>query len=375
MKRFFVFYLLVAIIESCQQNLDVIETLPDYIIKVPKEQISEEKLPLHTLFDSVEVIFPDRKDSVLLGQIEGIWYNGKDYYVLDEFYQLYQFTLQGKLVHNFTKIGRGPYEYIYLKDVFYDHLLQQLILLAGPYYKMIFIDKNGEYMQEVNLPFKGSAFECIASVKDSILLLGYSFDNDKYFGSMSYYYQDSLTPYKIINQRDFKGTYPAYYWAKGELEDHKLIIGYTHSFDTLSIISPRGLISKQALKLQLENPYTILHYRYVYNGLMMIWVNVDKGDMCYGYSLLHDRLSGKSKMWNSFDFAMVGRYLCADHENMYFIYNPTNSIFWSPEQLQELGYGSILEKLKSLHLTENDNPVILRYHLRTPEELRQVLVQ
>lgn len=78
-------------------------------------------------------------------------------------------------------------------------------------------------------------------------------------------------------------------------------------------------------------------------------------------------------MWNANSPCLLGHYLGRDDENIYYEYRPVDGVHCSIDSLVNIGYEDVLKQMNALNLKEDDNPVILRCHVKPSVELREIL--
>lgn len=339
--------------------------LPGYVITIDNNRVFDEPMPLNVLFDSVEVVLPDREANVLLGDLKGVRYNDGFYYLFDQFNQIIKLDAKGKIEKNFTSIGRGPYEYNYLHDVFINKKNEEVVLLVSYPYKLITIDREGNYVQEIKLPVKIGGYERIIKISDTVLLGGYESDKARIFYDMLYYFsKGEISSKKILHQRALDGGIVNNYWAIGTSEKGDVYLGKS-VYDTIRTISPEGEIISQPLNLDVGLNFRNMEYRYHYNDwiLVNLWVN-KKGEIGdYDFFVVYNKHLKQGHVWGA-DVGLIGQYLCADEENLFYILRPVSLPRLHLDLSDSLGYKNVIRHIKDLNLQEDDNPVILRYHLK-----------
>ena len=109
-------------------------------------------LPLSAIVDSLEIIKLDNREEALIGSyalLIGEHYIGARY--IGKPYKL--FTRQGRFVCDVGAVGQGPGEYTSLYDSQIDDNYDRICLLPWPDRKILVYDLEGNYLQDIPLPF------------------------------------------------------------------------------------------------------------------------------------------------------------------------------------------------------------------------------
>ena len=109
-------------------------------------------LPLSAIVDSLEIIKLDDREEALIGSyalLIGEHYIGARY--IGKPYKL--FTRQGRFVCDVGAVGQGPGEYTSLYDSQIDDKYDRIYLLPWPDRKILVYDLEGNYLQDIPLPF------------------------------------------------------------------------------------------------------------------------------------------------------------------------------------------------------------------------------
>ena len=109
-------------------------------------------LPLSAIVDSLEIIKLDDREEALIGSyalLIGEHYIGARY--IGKPYKL--FTRQGRFVCDVGAVGQGPGEYTTLYDSQIDDKYDRIYLLPWPDRKILVYDLEGNYLQDIPLPF------------------------------------------------------------------------------------------------------------------------------------------------------------------------------------------------------------------------------
>ena len=109
-------------------------------------------LPLSAIVDSLEIIKLDDREEALIGSyalLIGEHYIGARY--IGKSYKL--FTRQGRFVCDVGAVGQGPGEYTSLYDSQIDDKYDRIYLLPWPDRKILVYDLEGNYLQDIPLPF------------------------------------------------------------------------------------------------------------------------------------------------------------------------------------------------------------------------------
>ena len=131
----------------------VVTAQGDTVVSCREADVKESiTLPLSDIVDSLEIIKLDNREEALMGNYAlligehyiGARYAGKPYKL---------FTRQGRFVCDVGAVGQGPGEYINLYDSQIDEKHNRIYLLPWPDRKILVYDLEGNYLQDIPLPF------------------------------------------------------------------------------------------------------------------------------------------------------------------------------------------------------------------------------
>ena len=142
------------VLEDCEVIASrVVTAQGDTVVSCRVADVKETiTLPLSDIVDSLEIIKLDNRDEALIGSYAlligeryiGARYSGKPYKL---------FTRQGRYVCDLGAVGQGPGEYTTLYDSQIDDKYDRIYLLPWPDRKILVYDLEGNYLQDIPLPF------------------------------------------------------------------------------------------------------------------------------------------------------------------------------------------------------------------------------
>lgn len=127
------------------------------------ETVRYEKNTLHSLcdlFQSIEVIRLDHQNQITLGEFVHILQRDSSFYIgdLSGTKLIYRFNQKGQFLDSIGKIGRGPGEYIRLKDFFVDDSTNDTFILSYPEIRLSHYDKSGRFLDLKTAPYGAQSF-------------------------------------------------------------------------------------------------------------------------------------------------------------------------------------------------------------------------
>ncbi|MEM9885012.1 MAG: 6-bladed beta-propeller [Bacteroidota bacterium] len=145
---FFLVFLFTACSDSVSISYDVIDVNPD--------------AQKSTLFSEIfkEVKYVRLEDTnPLIGTIGKILVL-KDKYIIKSSAPdiIFIFSKDGKLINKIDSEGEGPEEYSSIKDIAYDSVKEEIIILDRKKFKLMNFDLNGKFIKSSSLPFYVSSF-------------------------------------------------------------------------------------------------------------------------------------------------------------------------------------------------------------------------
>ena len=142
------------VLEDCEVIASrVVTAQGDTVVSCRVADVKEAvTLPLSAIVDSLEIIKLDDREEALIGSyalLIGEHYIGARY--IGKPYKL--FTRQGRFVCDVGAVGQGPGEYTSLYDSQIDDKYDRIYLLPWPDRKILVYDLEGNYLQDIPLPF------------------------------------------------------------------------------------------------------------------------------------------------------------------------------------------------------------------------------
>lgn len=126
---------------------------------------------LDSLLSTAEYVPLETSDESLIGQLDEIIISDKYIVLLDRFQTqtIFIFDLSGSFIRKIHNIGKGPGEFTQPTDIIIDEESDQILLLHGFPSKIIKYKLNGEFVGEIGLPMRFSAF-CYLEDKSIVLV-------------------------------------------------------------------------------------------------------------------------------------------------------------------------------------------------------------
>jgi hypothetical protein len=122
---------------------------------------------VESLVDSVQIIALEETDSSLLGEIEKILIDGQSRFIILAQNELFLFAADGRFLHRIGRQGRGPEEYVSIKDVCLTHSGAELLIYDGRQTVLKYAVESGQYRQTITLQGADNFFgEAIAPSAD-----------------------------------------------------------------------------------------------------------------------------------------------------------------------------------------------------------------
>lgn len=176
--RVFTIYCIVFILlffSGCQEKMNpVIEC--KYEIKINPEQ-AKDSILFSDLFEKVSYIRIPTDDNFLIGRIDKLIVSDGYIFMLDRKLSCSVFCIDknGNKVFEIHRVGRGPGEYVYLKDVAFDSQRKELLLFCYVRQKVIYFDLKGNYLREKRVP---CGVTSIQPLKNGGLVLFCDYDSE-----------------------------------------------------------------------------------------------------------------------------------------------------------------------------------------------------
>ena len=233
MKQFA--WLIILLLTSCINNgqkitsaaaLDIeldlsnITTIPidslNYISLVIKEE--DVVCDPDKLIDYIEYIPLETRANILIGNINKLFIHNDMIYILDasQAMSVFIFDITGKHINTIAGLGRGPQEYLRLGNMTIDKINNELILMDDLLHTLLFYDLEGNFQKKQNMGMRIS--ELVRIDNDNFLLRSGRNWND-HIGPSSYFRVTIGDPFKEIKQHGFK---------MNSFDKQIFISGYSH---------------------------------------------------------------------------------------------------------------------------------------------------
>lgn len=153
--RIFIIYCIVLILlffSGCREKMNPIVECK-YEIKIDPEQ-AKDSILFSDLFEKVSYTRIHTDDDFLIGRIDKLIVSDKYIFILDRKLSRSVFCIDknGERVFEIQRLGKGPGEYIDLRDIAFDSIRQEVLLFCAASQKIIWFDLNGKFLREKKLP-------------------------------------------------------------------------------------------------------------------------------------------------------------------------------------------------------------------------------
>ena len=166
MNRFLTVSVFILLLVSCESEKTKTDIDIEHIVIVNEAEFNSKRIA-SDIFSEIKLLPLETSDNFLIGDISKIVPVGNSIFLQDnKDKSIVQFDRGGKFLKKIRRHGRGPGEYITLGD-FTVTRSGKIIILDGEYNKLIFLDKDGTYLSQQDLPVHVDALECI---NDSIIV-------------------------------------------------------------------------------------------------------------------------------------------------------------------------------------------------------------
>lgn len=153
------------LIASCQQQVEKKENVL-YV------GATENSIPVDSLISSVNLIYLNQSDSIIVGSVGKTIKEESIYYILDsqKTKALFAYDTLGNFINQFSAEGGGPKEYRSIYDFDVDTANNEIVILCSPS-KLIFTDMQLSFKKEVSL--NDNYYDRIAIDGNNIFLFSY----------------------------------------------------------------------------------------------------------------------------------------------------------------------------------------------------------
>lgn len=129
-------------------------------IKIDPEQILD-SVPFSEIFKKISYIKIQTDDNFLVGRIDKLVVGDDRVFMLDRKLSRAVFCVDtnGKKVFEIHRIGRGPGEFMDLRDMAYDFRRKEILLFCYVRQMIISFDLQGNYLRERKMPFEAIGFQ------------------------------------------------------------------------------------------------------------------------------------------------------------------------------------------------------------------------
>ncbi|MDR2919119.1 MAG: 6-bladed beta-propeller [Tannerella sp.] len=158
--------LLLVTLVSCS-NKENRETVSGILVDLSQPR----EIELYDLFEKVEVIIPELKDSAYIKEINRVFFTDQMICIYDHFYlgRVLLFDNSGKFIRQIGTLGEGPDEYSDIADVRINIDSKTIWLLSAIDYKFFVYNYQGDLLEIIRLPRYNRAYKSFTFLnKDSI---------------------------------------------------------------------------------------------------------------------------------------------------------------------------------------------------------------
>jgi hypothetical protein len=125
------------------------------MINVPNK--IENALQFDSIFSNVQTVPLETDDNCLIGRVTKVLFHNDKMIILDERMNLYVFDIKGNFLNPIGKEGRGPGEYLELRDFDMDEFGNIYIL---SYKEILKFSIEGDYIKRISFNFEESGIHC-----------------------------------------------------------------------------------------------------------------------------------------------------------------------------------------------------------------------
>ena len=379
-----IFVLCICCLAGCHPK----EKRESSIIYIDKKDLKEvSSFNPSDLIDSCTCIPLETSKDILIGNVHELQVTDKYIFVSDYSNNtLFVFDLQGKFLNRIGKQGRGPQEYQYLRSFCLTPNRDTVILYDGNLHRLQFYTPDNQYIRTIDLHKhlhrENRIFRYINGIhspENGKILLNYNYMHlHKVSFSLYDYQKDSLCD---IGYMPFEMTMPN---PQGTFTtDDPIITRYQEITsccipfnDTIfqiqqNILQPRivvpalkdRVIDDKLIRLQDGKEGSEAIRWLAGNGLFITNIHESRD---YFFITYCDQAMAKEIIWNK---AQNKGILVSSYDYYGHRYSPRAlpiSRIFDEEEDSPLFHTPELEHLKP-HLTEDDNPVVIIYHLKAVE--------
>lgn len=323
-------------------------------------------------FDELEIVKTPDVDVVLLNDITRVIKIEKFFIALyDEMLIVCSRTDSSSFVY--SKVGRGPGEYNSLIDVVYDQRNDKILLLTSYPNRILTIDMEGNFISSYTIPGEID-WDRLYMFRNNLFLFGSVFNPKTNISQnvVAKFEGNTLLEPVVITEKRSKYGPGRWYWTIGERKGN--IIAGIDKRDSLFQISENLTITPIRLEFAFEKE--LPQDRII--GQRLYFINDDK--MLWVRSLPWGKLLNFQHRFQ-YDFSMQkvefsaglfwGRYVGMDKDNIYCYLPPlglqTLDMEWDKISPATRKFYEPLRKALA-ELDENDNPLLLRYHIKKSRE-------
>lgn len=137
------------------------DPIPEGIIEIESKAIQpNSSIALDSVLETVYYVALETNDSCLIGRIDEMGISNDRIFILDknQTESIYIFDRQGRFLTSIFRKGKGPGEYMQPADITISEVRNEIYLLNEFPSKIIVYNFKGEYLRELNLPFRFSSF-------------------------------------------------------------------------------------------------------------------------------------------------------------------------------------------------------------------------
>lgn len=154
MKKFLFLFFCICLF-NCRTTLKNQSNLSE-TVKYEKSTLGS----LRELMQSIEVIRLDHQNSIALGQFVHVLHRDSSFYIGDLAGSklIYRFKENGQFTDSIGKQGKGPGEYLDLRDFYVDDSTNDIFILSHPDICLYHFDKAGKFLNRKTAPYRAESF-------------------------------------------------------------------------------------------------------------------------------------------------------------------------------------------------------------------------
>ena len=342
----------------------------------------DETVPLDSLIADVEFLKLGQTGDVLIGQVNKLWITEQHVIVADRLTSqaIFVFDREGNAQTVINRLGRGPQEYTHVTDVILTPDKERIVVLDVFKKKLLYYSMNGDYLYDKDMSF------CIGSLEyiDDQTIMGVAYGYQTEDPGLASYENNQHYVYVLDTMMNITGSAMTVQPFINRFGD-RVYVNPSHSDTIYRVTKNAGFAPQYLLDMSAiggianfghEPMEKITELRKVHNYFPNSYVD-GKDFAVFRFALpleknrseevLYDKRTGRS-------YAIEGQ--SHDFLNIYFMSNEfvhEDKFITVMSAFQFVDAGLPMkgfEKLAAIKegLTDEDNPVLLFYTLKAPDQ-------